>query len=241
VNDNKNTVAKGQFTIYHIEERRSERVIWLLEELGLPYTLAFKPGDLMASLQLAREGHLMGMVPVFRDGDTVVVESGAILEYIIARYANGRFAVPAASTDYPKYIQWMHFAEGSAASRIILEFLLRSAIPEGVEPSFLVARNLDGTRRVMDVAEQALATSEYFAGATFTAADIMMVMPMKLARSWGVELSAYPHVARWLEKVQARPAYQRAVAAGSPNGPLPAVAMINRKLLADTGKISPAA
>jgi glutathione S-transferase len=227
------TVADGQFTVYHIEERRSERVIWLLEELGLPYTIAFKPGDLMASLQIARQGHSMGMVPVFKDRDTVVIESGAILEYIIGRYGNGRFAVPASSPDYPRYLQWLHFAEGSAAARIIQEFLLRSVIPEGTEPSFLVARNLDGTKRVMQVIEQALANQTYFAGREFTAADIMMEMPLQLANRWGVNFEKYPNARRWHDTVRQRPAYKRAVAAGSPNGPLPEVAMINRKLLAD--------
>jgi glutathione S-transferase len=225
-------VAPGQFTIYHVEERRSERVIWLLEELGLPYTLCFKPGDLLGSVQLARAAHLMGMVPVFKDGDVAIVESGAILEYIMARYSDAQLSVPANSVDYPKYIQWLHFAEGSAASRIILDFLLRSALPEGAEPSFLVARNLGGARRVMACAEQALTNSTHFGGAAFTAADIMMVMPMKLAFNWGLETNDFPQVARWLATMQARPAYQRAVAAGSPNGPLPTVAAINRKLLA---------
>jgi glutathione S-transferase len=225
-------VAPGQFTIYHIEERRSERVIWLLEELGLLYTLAFKPGDLMGSLQLARTAHPMAMVPVFTDGDIAIVESGAILEYIMARYSDGQLSVPASSVDYPKYIQWLHFAEGSAASRIILDFLLRSALPEGAEPPFLVARNLGGARRVMSVAEDALSDSPYFGGAAFSAADIMMVLPMKLAFSWGLETSEFPHVAHWLETMQKRPAYQRAVAAGSPNGPLPSQPQINRKLLA---------
>ncbi|MDB6060860.1 MAG: hypothetical protein JWM78_963 [Verrucomicrobiaceae bacterium] len=229
---NSATVAPGQFTIYHIEERRSERVIWLLEELGLPYTLSFKPGDLMGSIQLARDAHQMAMVPVFTDGDIAIVESGAILDYIMARYSNGQLSVPASSVDFPKYIQWLHFAEGSAASRIILDFLLRSALPEGTEPSFIVARNLGGARRVSTVAENALTDSPYFGGAAFSAADIMMVFPMKLAFSWGLEASEFPHIARWLEAVQKRPAYQRAVAAGSPNGPLPSQPQINRKLFA---------
>src|ERR1700761_8283501 len=95
-------------TIYHVEGARSERVVWLMEELGLPYKLEFTPGDPMSSMQTLRAQHPMGYAPTVRDGDVVLIESGAIFDYIMARYGDGRLSVAPDSPDFPYYIQWFH-------------------------------------------------------------------------------------------------------------------------------------
>jgi glutathione S-transferase len=188
-----------------------------MEELGLPYELEFKPGDLMGSVQTIRAIHPLGTAPTMKDGDLLMVESAAMLEYIIARYGKGRFAVPVDSNDYPRYLQWLHFAEGSAAFRITIEYILKS-IPGAAESSPL-ARNLLGrTDKVLQFAEEALAQQPYFGGDTFTAADIMMHFPLKITRMWGYDIDSYPHVAAWLKTVETRPAYKRAMEISMPNG-----------------------
>ncbi len=206
-------------TIYHIEERRSERVVWLMEELGLPYQLEFVSGDLMASIQKIREQHPIGSSPTMRDGDIVLVESGAILEYIMNRYGGGRMSVPPTSPDYPHYIQWFHLAEGSVAPRLIVEFTIQSLsklIP-GEKP-FLVTHMLGRARKTMDYAESELASRPYFGGQQFTAADIMMHFCVRLARLWKMDFSAYPSLNAWYDKITQRPAFQRMCKKALPNG-----------------------
>jgi glutathione S-transferase len=204
-------------TIYHVEARRSERVPWLMEELGLPYKLEFKPGDLMGSIQTIRAIHPLGTTPTMTDGDLIMVESAAMLEYIIARYGNGRFAVPASSPDFARYLQWLHFAEGSAAFRITIEYILKS-IPGAADVSPLAKNLLGRTEKVLQFAEGALTEKTYFGADTFTAADIMMHFPLKITRMWGYDIKSYPHVAGWLEAVEARPAYKKAMEISMPNG-----------------------
>jgi glutathione S-transferase len=204
-------------TIYHVEARRSERIVWLMEELGLPYELEFKPGDLLASVQAIRELHPLGTAPTMRDGDLIMVESGAILEYISARYGGGRFTMAPNSRDFPRYLQWLHFAEGSAAFRIIVEFLIKG-IPGAAGASPIANRLLGGTAKVLSLAESALGTQPYFGGDAFTLADIMMHFPLKIARMWGYDLNAYPIVAKWFSTVETRPAHLRAMEMSMPNG-----------------------
>ena len=112
-----------ELIIYHAEGRRSERIVWLCEELGLPYTLKFKRGDLGGTLgDIRAVSPLMTVAPVVQIDGQVMVESGAILELILARYGDGRMAPPVESKDFPYYLQWLHFAEGSAASRVVIDY-----------------------------------------------------------------------------------------------------------------------
>ena len=133
-------------TIYHLATSRSERVIWLMEELGLQYNLErFAREPNMMAPPALREIHPLGKSPTIRDGDTVLVESGAILEYIIHRHGQGRLAVPVNSTDYPRYVQWMHFAEGSAMTQLLLHLFLGGMIPGVDQSSPMVAMMKDRT------------------------------------------------------------------------------------------------
>ena len=110
-------------TIYHLEGRRSERIVWLMEELGFPYKLMFKRGDLMGSMAMIRAfSPIVPMAPTVRYGDQVLVESGAIIELILQRHAPGRLAPVLSSRDYPAYLKWMHYAEGSLAAHLFSDY-----------------------------------------------------------------------------------------------------------------------
>jgi glutathione S-transferase len=205
-------------TIYHVEERRSERVVWLMEELGLPYELVFVNGDLLGSLKKITEQHPLGYAPTVRDGDIVLVESGAILEYIMARYGGGRLSVPPESADYPHYVQWFHLAEGSVAFRLIVEFIIHGFGPNPDKKSPMASHLRGGARKIMDLAESAVASRPYFGGQAFTAADIMMHFCVRMARLWKMDFSAYPAMTAWYEKVTQRPAFKRMCEVSLPNG-----------------------
>jgi len=221
--------------IHHIEGRRSERVAWLCEELGLPYELRYITGDIMGSLMALEQAHVMRMAPILQDGDVTLVESGAILEYILARYGGGRLQPKPASADFPAYVQWMHFAEGTGMFRGMMERLVLQLARENPPPDtqFLY---IGGSARVLRFAEDQLGRTTYFAGEAFTAADIMMHFPLRMAglATIGVievtplfhddrrGLAPYPKVNAFLDRIASRPAYRRAMAATMPNGPPPA-------------------
>ena len=121
--DQKSGAQMPALTIYHIEGRRSERIVWLCEELGLPYKLEYKRGDVPGSMQTIREvSPLMPVAPTVRYGDQVIVESAGIIEMLLARHGGGRLRPAVDSPDYPYYLQWMHYAEGSFASRLIADY-----------------------------------------------------------------------------------------------------------------------
>jgi glutathione S-transferase len=163
-------------TIYHLANSRSERVIWLMEELGLEYKLerfARQP-DMMAPPEL-RAVHPLGKSPTIRDGEVLMVESGAILEYITHRHGQGRLSVPVSSPDYPRYLQWMHYGEGSAMTQLLLHLFLGGGFIPGVDQSSpMVAMMKERTASMLRYIDDELRARPYFAGDSFTAADIMM-------------------------------------------------------------------
>jgi glutathione S-transferase len=218
--DAKTVKGPMNLTIYHIEGRRSERVVWLCEELGLPYKLEYKRGDVAGSMNTIRGlSPLMPVAPTVRIYDQVMVESGAIMELILAREGKGRMAPAVNSPDYAYYLQWMHFAEGSLASRIIADY--RVALVQGAaKPQAIPGRPklVDGDD-VVKFADDFLSKQPYFGGANFSAADIIMLFPLNIAESFGVtEMKNYPHVVAWRNKVTERPAYKRMLAAARPDG-----------------------
>jgi glutathione S-transferase len=214
--------------IYHIEGRRSFRVIWLCEEIGLPYDLVFKQGDILGSLAMIREAYsLMPMAPVVNYDGQFLVESGAILEILLARHGSGRLIPAVNSVDFLFHTQWMHFAEGTAMCRMGSEFHLAQAtgvsvsdLPlgyrAGVAPSAL---EMIGSAAVFDFAEDFLSKHAYFGGSEFSAADIMMHYALRNARlSVAIEPANFAHISGWLGKIQQRPAYGRATCAATPSG-----------------------
>jgi glutathione S-transferase len=212
------------FTIYHLEGRRSERIVWLMEELGLPYKLEFKRGDLAGSMALIRAiSPIVPMAPTVKYGDQIIVESGGIMELILNRHAPGRLQPALNSPDYPYHLMWMHYAEGSLASREFSDYRAwRTQPPTARSP-------LVDSEAVVQFADEYLAKHPWFGGSEFSGADIMMKFPLDVATSLNiVDAAQFPHVAAWKKKIEARPAYQRMLAKARPDGligaltPLPA-------------------
>lgn len=203
-----------QITIYHLEGRRSERLVWLMEELGLPYRLEFKRGDLMGSMAMIRElSPIVPMAPTVKYGDQILVESGAIIELILNRHAPGRLQPALNDPDYPHHLMWMHFAEGSLAARLFSDYRAWTAQPP-TERSRLV-----DSEAVVEFAEAFLKSHEWFGGAAFSGADIMMHFPLRVATDLNlVDRAQFPKIAAWKAKVEARPAYTQMLAKARPDG-----------------------
>jgi glutathione S-transferase len=210
--------AVPPLTIYHIEGRRSERIVWLCEELGRPYKLEFKRGDIAASMQTIRGvSPLMAVAPTVRYGDQVMVESAAIMELLLAREGQGRLRPAVDSADFPYYLQWMHFAEGSFASRAIADY--RVEMIQGKKQPAAGRSRLVDAEGVVKFADDFLSKHPYFGGNEFSAADIMMVFPTNFAGNLNiVDLEQFPHVIAWRKKMEARPAYQRMLKIARPDG-----------------------
>lgn len=203
-----------EFTIYHLEGRRSARIVWLMEELGFEYKLVFTRGDLGASMAAIRAlGHGMPVAPTVVYGDQIIVESGAIIEMILDRHAPDKLKPALDSEDYPTYLTWMHYAEGSLAARLFSDYRVWMIQPP-TQRSFLV-----DSENVVEYADSYLAENPWFGGAEFSAADIMMQFPLNVATSLGlVDEAQFPNVAAWKAKIEARPAYQRMLAKALPDG-----------------------
>jgi glutathione S-transferase len=203
-------------TIYHLDTSRSERIVWLMEELGLEYKLElFQRNDNGSAPDALRKIHALGKAPVIRDGNTVLAESGAIVDYIVHRYAGDRLAVAPAAHDYARYIYWFHFAEGSLMSLLILALVL-SRVPEA-DASPVRARVLERTKQTLAFIDSELAQATYFAGATFSAADVMMTFPFTTMRHFlKYDLAPYANILAYLQRIESRPAYQKAMALAGP-------------------------
>jgi glutathione S-transferase len=201
-------------TIYHLEGRRSERIVWLMEELGLPYQLEYVRGDLGASMAKIRAINPdVPMAPTVTIDDQVLVESGAIIEVILNRYAAGKLQPAMETPEYGNYLMWLHFAEGSLAARLIADYRVWMINPP-TERSRLV-----DSEATVQYAENYLAKHGWFGGNEFSAADIMMMFPLNFATSLNiVDEAQFPHVAGWKKKIEARPAYQRMLAKARPDG-----------------------
>lgn len=221
--------------IHHIEGRRSERVAWLCEEFGWPYELKYVRGDLFASLNALGDAHVMRMAPIVEDGSLKMIESGAILEYLLMRYGEGRLRPAVDAPEMVDYLQWMHFAEGSGMFRALIERMILQ-LTDNQPPPEIAFVYVGASKRVLEFAESALAEKPYFAGDQFTAADIMMHFPLRAAglvlepsadltaifKDSRSGLGAYPRINGFLDRIVARPAFQRAMASTMPDGPPPA-------------------
>jgi glutathione S-transferase len=213
-----------EVTIYHLENRRSERIVWLMEELGLPYKLVFTRGDLAASMASIREVNPgMPVAPTVTIGDQVLTESGAIIETIVNRYAPGKLTPAIDSPDYPNHLIWLHHAEGSLASRVIADYRVWMINPP-TERSRLVDSEAE-----YQFAEDFLAEHPWFGGAEFSAADIMMVFPLNLGMALNVvDREQFPNINAWKAKIEARPAYQAMLAKARPDGMVGALPALPR-------------
>ena len=216
--------------VHHLNNSRSQRVLWLLEELGLEYEVKRYQRDpkTMLAPAVLREVHPLGKSPVLTDGDVTIAESGAVVEYLVDRYGNGRLIPPAATPERLRYTYWLHYAEGSAMPPLLLK-LVFDRVESGPMPFFVRPIVRSVARRVksafiqpqlethLGFMEDALGKTPWFAGDAFTAADIQMSFPIEAAQSRaGLTATSRPNLFAYLERIHARPAYQRALAKGGP-------------------------
>jgi len=216
-------------TVHHLNNSRSQRVLWLLEELGLPYEIKKyqrNPETMLAPPELLQV-HPLGKSPVITDGENTVAESGAIIEYLLERYGNGRLAPAAGSPERLRYRYWLHFAEGSAMSPLLLKLIFErikvtkmpffaKPVARGIANKVLGAMVDPNLKRQLDFMEAELGKSEWFAGAEFSAADIQMSFPVEAsAQRAGLDASR-PKLMAFLKRIHARPAYKKALERGGP-------------------------
>jgi len=205
-------------TIHHLGKSQSERIIWLCEELGLPYELKHytrDPVTILAPPEL-KALHPTGTAPVITDGALVLAESGAIIEYIIRKYGGGRLTLGPDHPDFADYLYWFHFANGNLQPNMGRNLVLRRL---DLPPDNPVLVGMKGRLdRALDQLEARLGRAEWLAGAEFTAADIMTVFSLTTMRIFlPLDLSPYPNILAYLQRVGAREAYQRAMRAGDPD------------------------
>jgi glutathione S-transferase len=216
-------------TVHHLNNSRSQRVLWLLEELGLPYEIKKYERDaktMLAPPELLKV-HPLGKSPVITDDGVTVAESGAIVEYLIERYGNGRLAPAIGTPERLQWRYWLHFAEGSAMSPLLLK-LIFDRIPQSPMPFFVkpIARGicakvlavmvLPNLKRQLDFMEGELGRSDWFAGNEFSAADIQMSFPVEAAAQRAGLDATRPKLMAFLKRIHARPAYKNALERGGP-------------------------
>lgn len=226
-------------TVHHLENSRSQRLLWLLEELGLPYKVkryARDPKTMLAPPELAKV-HALGKSPVLTDrqegaGDITVAESGAIIEYLLDTYGNGQLRPAAGTAERRQFTYWLHFAEGSAMPYLVMKLVfdkVRSApVPFFIKPVVKGVADQVTKRFIAPNISKQLAFMEaervkqpWFAGAEFSAADVQMSYPIEaVAETMGLAAS-HPKLAEWLTRIHARPAYQQALKKGGPYSPVP--------------------
>jgi glutathione S-transferase len=202
--------------VHHLNNSRSQRVLWLLEELGLEYDLVKHQRD--AQTNLAPPSllavHPLGKSPLIEDDGEAVIESGAILEHIVRKHGRGRMAPREGSPEHTRYLQFMHYAEGSAMLPLMMTLYLRR-LGEASGP--LLPRVESEFHRHIGFLDSQLASSEFFVGTELTAADVQLSFVIQLARMlYG--LDRYPRLAAFLDRIQARPAYRRALERGGAYG-----------------------
>lgn len=216
-------------TVHHLNNSRSQRVLWLLEELGVPYEIKRYQRDrktMLAPPEL-RAIHPLGKSPVVVDEGLTLAESGAIIDYLVNRYGAGRLAPAAGTPERLRYTYWLHYAEGSAMPPLLLK-LVASRIASAPMPFFArpIARKIAGTLQAGFVDPQlklhlsyindALAGTGWFVGDTFSAADIQMSFPLEAASARSGLMAPCPHITAFVERIRQRPAYQRALQRGGP-------------------------
>jgi glutathione S-transferase len=205
-------------TIHHLGHAQSERIVWLCEELGVPYALKLYQRDPVTILSppKLRALHPLGAAPVIEDDGLLLAESAAITEYIILKHGDGRLRLGPEHPDFAAYLYWFHFANGNlqpVTGRLMIVGRVGLAADHPVQMA--VQGRLD---RVMALLEARLGAADYLAGETFTAADIMSVFSLTTMRLFQpVDLLAYPNILAYLQRIGARPAYRRAMAKSDPD------------------------
>lgn len=205
-------------TIHHLGKSQSERILWLCEELGIPYELKRYQRDPITILSPPelKALHPLGAAPLITDGDLLLAESGAIVQYIIAKHGGGRLALGPEHPDFAQYLYWFHFANGNLQPHMGRNLILRRLDLAADNPTLLATwGRLD---LALDLLETRLGGVDYLAGSEFTAADIMIVFSLSTMRTFmPLDLAPYPHILAYLRRIGHRPAYQRAMHKGDPD------------------------
>lgn len=218
--------GRRMITVHHLENSRSLRILWMLEELELPYEIKhYKRLPSMQAPPDLKAVHPLGKSPAITDDGVTMAESGAILEYLVQKYGNGRFVPPLGSEEWRRYTYFMHYAEGSLMPVLLLKLLFSRIIPSRV-PALLrpvgrlicdgADRNLISPQLATNFAflESELANRDWFAGTAFSAADVQMSYPLEAAATRAGLGDRFPKLQGFLDRIHARPAYKRAVDRG---------------------------
>ena len=203
--------------VHHLGKSQSERIVWLCEELGLPYELKHYVRDavtILAPPEL-KALHPLGTAPVITDGDVVLAESVAIVDYILAKYGNGHLAVAPSDPDFADYLFWLHFTNGTLQPNMGRNMVLRRLKLAEDDP---VMQGMKGRLdNALGMVEARLGKADYLAGSAFTAADIMIVFSLTTMRYFlPLDFTPYPNILAYLQRIAARDAYQRAMRKGDP-------------------------
>jgi len=198
--------------IHHLNNSRSQRILWLLEELGTPYEIVFY--QRMQPVPFAppelKQIHPLGKSPVLEDDGKIIAESGAEIEYLIDTYGNGRFKPKPGTKEYWQYVEWIHYGEGSAMLPLLLA-LYTGMLGEGAAP--LKPRVDSEIANHLSYMEESLGSRDFFAGDNLTGADIQLLFVLEAA---GARLDPYPNLVKYRARMQDRPAYKRGIEKGGP-------------------------
>jgi glutathione S-transferase len=203
-------------TVHHLGVSQSERIVWLCEELGIPYELKVYDRDPVTRMGPPeyKALHPLGTAPIITDGDVVLPESGAIMDYILGKYGDGRLSVGPEAPNFADYLFWFHFANGSMLPSQMGAMFAKAA---GAEETPRARMMRERAERPWALVEQRLGEAAYFAGPEFTAADIIMLFPLTTMRAFAPrDLAAYPNIRAYLQRIGERPAYRRAMEKGDP-------------------------
>ncbi|MCG6133700.1 MAG: glutathione S-transferase [Nostoc sp. LLA-1] len=200
--------------VHHLNNSRSQRVLWLLEELGIEYEIKFYERDskTMLAPKSLHEVHPLGKSPVITDAEKTIAESGAIIEYIVERYGNGRLMPESGTPERLRYTYWLHYAEGSAMPPLVMNLIFnRFGTGDSSADDAFIAPQI---KLHFDYIEGELGKSTWFTGEEFTAADIQMSFPLEIGVMQTQQVENRPKIQQFIDRIHARPAYKRALERG---------------------------
>lgn len=215
-------------TVHHLENSRSQRILWMLEELGIDYDIKRYERNKKTNLAPPelKQVHPLGKSPVITDGDKTIAETGAIVEYLIENYGNGRFKPAAGTDEYLRYQYWLHAAEGTLMPLMVMTLIfnkIEQAAPFLVRP---IAKGISGqvkkayinpnTQANLEHIEAELGKSSWFAGEAITGADVLMIFPLEALMTRAFMADKYPRIKAYAERVHAMPSYKKALERGGP-------------------------
>jgi glutathione S-transferase len=206
-------------TVHHLGNSQSERIVWLCEELGVPYELVRYKRDATGVAPVEYKAlHPLGTAPIITDGKLALAETGAIVDYILAKYGAGGLALTPDDSEFANYLFWLHYANGSMLPAIMVALMF--SFSGLTEPNAVAKAMMSRLDKAYELSENRLSVVPYFGGTRFTVADIMMGYPLTRSRTFlPRDLSPYPGIRAFLKRIGERPAFKRAMAKGDPDMP----------------------